>query len=78
MSIFCAVPGSVADGGSQYTPVEVGKKDNLGMGVRESTLRRETGLDLTSKASPVRKFSQVSLSQNTDSHGGYSSCQGVG
>jgi hypothetical protein len=78
MSIFCAVPGSVADGGSQYTPAEVERKDSSEMGVRESTLRRETGLDLTSKASPVRNFSRISLSQNTDSHDGYSSCQGVG
>ena len=76
MSFFCEVHGSVADDGSQYTPAEVERKDSSEMGARESTLRREIGLDLTSKANPVRKFSPISFLQNTDSHGVYSPCQG--
>lgn len=75
MSFFREVPGLVADDGSQYTPAEVERRDSSEMGVRESTLRRGTGLDLTSKANPVRNFPRI-LSQNTDSHGVCSSCQG--
>ena len=71
---FCEGPGLGADQGSQYTPAEVGKRDSSEMGVLESTLRRGTGLDLTSKAIPVRNFLRILLSQNADSHGVYSPC----
>jgi hypothetical protein len=69
MTFFCQVPGSVADDGSQYTPAEAERRDSSEMGVRESTLRRGTGLDLTSKANPVRKIPRILLSLNMDSHG---------
>src|SRR6266851_4827890 len=53
----CAVPESVADGrASQYTHLEVERRASSATGARESTLRRETGQDLTLKASPVRMF----------------------
>ncbi len=44
-------------------PAEVERRDSSEMGVRESTSRRGTGLDLTSKANPVRIFPRILLSQ---------------
>jgi hypothetical protein len=52
---FCPVFESVADGrASQYTQLEVERRASSETDVQESTSRQETGLGLTSKASPVR------------------------
>lgn len=50
------MPESVTDDHSQYMLAEVERKVSSATGARESTSRRGTEPDLTSKASPVRIF----------------------
>jgi hypothetical protein len=57
------MPESMADDDSQFTLAEVERRASSATGVRESTSRRGTGLDLTSKASLVRILPRIWLSQ---------------
>lgn len=60
---FVPCPNRLADDSSQYTLAEVEKRVSWATDVRESTSRQGTGLDLTSKTSPVRNLPQIWLSQ---------------